>query len=241
MPREPLLNLPPVVSALCVAMAGIHAVRVFLLDAEQDFQLLLHLAFIPSLYSGQFAIDGWSYVAPISYTLLHGGFLHLAVNTVWLAAFGSPLANLLGPFRFVVFWAITGLAAAGLHFFLHASDQAPLIGASGAVSGMMGAAARYGFRTERARRGALFVGRPLSVVATLRSRNVVAFLGTWMAVNALTGIVGGVPGAEGGIAWEAHVGGFLAGFFGIGAFLSRPEDGLENRDRSAHHDSPESR
>ena len=60
------------------------------------------------------------------------------------AAFGSPLANRIGALRFVTFWIATSVAAAGLHYVLHMTDQSPLVGASGAISGMMGAAARFG-------------------------------------------------------------------------------------------------
>lgn len=219
--REPLLNLPRVVTVLILLMAVIHLVRTQFLNAEQDFSVLLHAAFIPIFYSGAYNIDLWSFTAPFTYTLLHGDWLHFGVNAVWLAAFGSPLANRLGWLRFLVFWAATGLAAVALHFAIYPSSEAPLIGASGAISGMMGAAARFGFRTERTGRGAVFSGPPLSVPESLRSRGVLVFLVIWMAVNALTGLAGAVPGLSGQIAWEAHVGGFLAGFFGLGLFLPR--------------------
>ena len=217
--REPLVNLPAVVTMLLILLAAVHLVRTQFLNAEQDFSLLVHAAFIPIFYSGAANFDAWSFTAPFTYTLLHGDWLHLGVNAVWLAAFGSPLAHRLGWPRFLVFWAVTGLAAAALHFAIYPSSEAPLIGASGAISGMMGAAARFGFRTERTARGALFSGPPLSVPDSLRSRGVLVFLVIWMAVNALTGLAGAVPGLSGQIAWEAHVGGFLAGFLGLGLFL----------------------
>lgn len=221
--REPLLNLPRVIVTVIGVMAAIHLVRTQILNEEQDFWLIVHAAFVPDFYSGSYALDVWSFVAPFTYTLLHGDAVHLAVNAVWLAAFGSPLANRLGAGRFLLFWAVTGLAAAALHFALHPTDQSPLIGASGAVSGMMGAAARFGFRIDRSTGdGARFAGTPLSIAASLSSRSVLAFLAVWMAVNALTGLAGSLPGVSGQIAWEAHVGGFLAGFLLIGAFPPRP-------------------
>lgn len=219
--REPLFNMPPVVLALIGLMAVVHLVRAQVLGADGDFWLIVHAAFVPDFYSGTYAVDPWTFAAPFTYTLLHGDIVHLAVNSVWLAAFGSPLANRMGPGAFLLFWAVTGLAAAALHFALHPTDQTPLIGASGAVSGMMGAAARFGFRTTRTRHGARFAGAPLSVAGSLSSRTVLAFLAVWMAVNAFTGLAGGIPGVSGQIAWEAHVGGFLAGFLLIGLFPPR--------------------
>lgn len=216
---EPPFNLPPVVLVLIAVMAAIHLARVQILNSNQDFWLVVHAAFVPDFYSGSYALDAWSFLAPITYTLLHGDIVHLAVNAVWLAAFGSPLANRLGTARFLLFWAVTGAAAAGLHYVLHMGDQSPLIGASGAVSGMMGAAARFGFRSRRTGRGAVFAGAPMSLAASLSSRTVLVFLAVWMAINAFTGLAGAMPGVSGQIAWEAHVGGFLAGFVLLDAFL----------------------
>lgn len=218
-PREPLFNIPAVVVCLIAAIALVHLARVQILNADQDFWLIVHAAFVPDFYSGRYTVDAWSVIAPFTYTLLHGDVIHLAVNVVWLSAFGSPLANRLGAGRFLLFWAATGLAAAGLHYLLHPDSQAPLIGASGAISGMMGAAARFGFRSVRLLRGASFAGPPLTVRESLSSRSVLIFLAVWMAINLFTGLASGVPGVSGQIAWEAHVGGFLAGFLTIALFL----------------------
>ena len=88
---------------------------------------------------------------------------------IWLAAFGSPLANRLGAARFVLFWVATSVAAAAMHYVLHMTDQSPLVGASGAISGMMGAAARFGFRIDRSSGQGAFGGPVLPVSIVLRS------------------------------------------------------------------------
>ena len=216
--REPVFNLPPVVAAVIALCVTVHFIRLYILDARQDLWLLLATAFIPIRYSGQFSLDFYAFTSPVTYSLLHGSIPHLAINMIWLAAFGSPLANRLGTIRFVLFWVATSIAAAGLHYVLHMIDQSPLVGASGAISGMMGAAARFGFRVDRSSGQAAFGGRILPVSTVLRSRGVVTFLVVWMVVNLVTGLVGFAPGAEGQIAWEAHIGGFLVGFFGIERF-----------------------
>jgi membrane associated rhomboid family serine protease len=219
--REPIFNIPRVVLFLAGVCVGLHVLRVYGLSVTEDIGLLVRAAFIPIRYSGVFDPEIWAFTSPFTYAFLHGGFAHLAINIVWLAAFGSPLARRLGAVRFVSFWAVTGVAAAGLHYALHPLDQAPLIGASGAISGMMGAAARFGFHIRRLPGGGTFVGRPLPVGAVVRMRGVAVFLAVWMVVNLLTGLAGSLPGTAGSIAWEAHIGGFLAGFFGIGAFMPR--------------------
>ena len=219
--REPLFNLAGVVLAFIAVCVGVHLVRVYLLTPQQDLELLVRAAFIPIRYSGEFPIDIYAFTSPLTYSLLHGGIVHLAVNMVWLAAFGSPLANRIGAVRFVMFWAVTALAAVLLHYILHASDPTPLIGASGAISGMMGAAARFGFRVERRSQRPGFAGPMLSIREVFALRQVVIFLSVWMAINIVTGLSGFAPGGASGIAWEAHIGGFAAGFFGIGLFDRR--------------------
>ena len=167
--------------------------------------------------------------APLTYAFLHGGFAHLIINMVWLAAFGSPLANRLGAWRFALFFAVTALAAVALHYALHPLDQAPLVGASGAISGMMGAAARFGFRIDRSHGKPAFAGAPLPFRDVLRSRGAMTFLGVWMIINLVTGVVGFVPGVENQIAWEAHIGGFLAGF--LADQIVRPHSRVRPRRR----------
>lgn len=221
--REPMFNLPGIVIAIIGACVAIHLSRVYILSPDQDFALLVRTAFIPVRYSGQYALEIWAFTSPLTYAFLHGGFAHLIINMVWLAAFGSPLANRLGNIRFSAFFAVTTLAAVALHYVLHSNDAAPLVGASGAISGMMGAAARFSFQVDRSQGKPAFAGAPLPIRDVFRSRTALTFLGVWMVINLVTGLVGLTPGDDSQIAWEAHIGGFLAGFLGIRFFDRRRE------------------
>jgi membrane associated rhomboid family serine protease len=221
--REPVFNLAPVALALIAICVGVHLVRVYALSFDQDLSLLVRTAFIPIRYSGQFDLDIYAVTSTVTYSFLHGGLAHLAINMIWLAAFGSPLANRIGTTRFLAFWAITAVAAAGLHWVVHPADQAPLVGASGAISGMMAAAARFGFRIDRSRERPALAGQVLPVGAMLRSRGVMTFLAVWFVLNLVIGLAGFMPGAENRIAWEAHIGGFIAGFALIRALDRRPK------------------
>lgn len=221
--REPVFNLPPVVLAVIGVCAIVHLIRVYGLTDEQDYALLVRAAFIPIRYSGQFDLDFYAFSSPFTYAFLHGGFAHLGINMVWLAAFGSPLANRFGTLWFSLFFAATGLAAVVLFWAVHPLGQAPLVGASGAISGMMGAAARFGFSIDRSSGKAAFAGAPLSISAVLRSRSVMTFLAMWMIINLATGLFG-APGVDSQIAWEAHIGGFVAGFFGLRLFDRRQQE-----------------
>lgn len=223
--REPMFNLPGIVIALLVLCTGIHVLRTYVLTAEQDFELIIRAAFVPIRYSGDYVLDVYAFSSPFTYALLHGSFAHLAVNMVWMAAFGAPLANRLGTVRFAIFFAVTSLAAAVFFYAIHPLGQSPLVGASGAISGMMGAAARFAFRIDRSSGKGAFAGEPLPMREIVRSRSVVTFLAVWMVINLVTGLAGFVPGEESQIAWEAHIGGFLAGFFGLRLF----EAGLRRR------------
>ncbi len=220
--REPLFNIPTAVLLMMAICIGLHLIRVYLLTNEQDIHLLVRGAFIPVRYSGQYEFDIYALTSTFTYSFLHGGWTHLLINMVWLAAFGSPLANRLGMPRFAMFWLATAWGAVALHYALHFDDQLPLVGASGAISGMMGAAARFGFRIDRSGGTGRFSGPPLTVMESLSSRNVVVFLAVWMVVNFISGMGYLTPDGMGQIAWEAHVGGFIVGFFGIGFFGSDP-------------------
>lgn len=217
-PREPVFNLPPIVIGFIVVCVGTYLLSVYVLDQRQYFWLLLHGAFIPILYSGQLPLEFYPVFGPVTYSLLHGSIAHLAINMIWLAAFGSPLANRIGALRFVLFWIVTSIAAAGLHYLIYSTSQAPLIGASGAISGMMGAAARFGFRIDRSTGVAAFGGPVLPISTVLKLRGTVAFLAIWMVTNVVTGLIGMGAGQESQIAWEAHIGGFVVGFFFVSRF-----------------------
>lgn len=223
--REPILNLPTGVVLFIALCAGIHLLRVYGLTLEQDIELLRSAAFIPVRYTGGYDIEIYAFTSPLTYSLLHAGVAHLAINMLWLAAFGSPLANRIGLFRFVLFWVAASVAAALLHFLLHSHDFAPLVGASGAISGMMGAATRFAFRMDHHQGPRAFRGRVLPISVVLRVPRVILFVSVWMGINFITGFFALVPNLDGGgIAWEAHVGGFLLGFFAIGLFDRRIDD-----------------
>jgi membrane associated rhomboid family serine protease len=222
--REPFFNLSGTILFLIAACVGVQLFRLYLLTPPEDMAFVLHTAFIPVRYTGPYALDLYAFTSPVTYAFLHGGWMHLVVNMIWLAAFGSPLAYRLGPGRLLAFWVFTALAAALFHFLAHPDSAMPVIGASGAISGMMGAASRFGFRMERHDGRPAFAGRMLSIFEAFRSRAVLAFLAVWMIVNLVTGLGFMSPGMTNPIAWEAHIGGFLAGFFCLAPFVGRTPD-----------------
>jgi membrane associated rhomboid family serine protease len=218
--RERAFNIPPVVLVLAVALGAIHAARQLVSPATDEW-LLLTFSFIPARYGEAFAVLPGGYGAlfwtPLTYSLLHADWVHLTVNLVWMASFGSALARRFGSIRFLLFCAITAIAGAGAHTLAYPGDESIVIGASAAVSGVTAAAARFAFTsagplgTSLGREDA-YLAPALTLVGTLRDGRSMTFIILWFAMNFVFGISGFMaPGVEGTIAWQAHVGGFLAG------------------------------
>lgn len=156
-----------------------------------------------------------------TYALLHGSWMHVIFNCVWLAAFGSPVARRCGAWRFGAL-ALVGTVAGGiLHVLIDPLSTAPLVGASAGVSALMAAAARFVFQPPLA--GAGYGSRPWqlppkrrpkTIPELLRNRTALTFLVIWLATNLLFGVISLPLGAESAaVAWDAHLGGFFAGFF----------------------------
>lgn len=230
--RERAFNAPGVVLALVGLMGLVHALRVWVLDAKQDTWLLLYGAFIPARYSmtpldggpapGGLAADVWTF---ISYAFLHGDWTHLLVNGFWLLAFGSAVAWRFGTWRFLAFFGLTAAAGALAHLVAHPGAFVPMVGASAAISGCMAAAARFMFELGGPLSRWRFEGveahrRPAPpLMQVVRNPRVLTFLGIWFVLNLVFGI-GDLPigEAQSQVAWEAHMGGFLAGLLGFVAF-----------------------
>ena len=220
--REPILNVPAVVVLLLALLGLIHAAREWLLSPQADRLLVMTFGFVPERYE-----DLWTYV---TYAFLHADLMHLGFNAIWLLAFGSPIARRFGTLRFLAFFAVTVAAGALAHLITHRGELAPMIGASAAISGTMGGAARFVFQRGgpldpwRSRHDDVdrIPAAPLGVA--LRNPGVLAFVGVWFGLNLLFGLGSlSIAGADQSVAWEAHVGGFLVGLLLFSAFDRRPE------------------
>ena len=164
---------------------------------------------------GQPAPGLWSV---LTYALLHGSWAHVLLNSFWLAAFGTPVARRCGSVRFVLLGLAAAAGGALAHWIAHPLDVMPMIGASAAVSGMMAAAARFMFAPASRERDlprdfdGMHLAPRQSLLEILGNRRAALFLGLWFATNLLFGVVAAPLGVlDAGIAWEAHIGGFLVG------------------------------
>lgn len=232
--REPIFNIPAVVVATLGALVLVHAVRALMLSPEQDIEFLELFAFIPARYMpslvpgggypGGLGAEIWTF---FTYSLIHADITHLGMNAVWLLPFGTAVARRFGPGRYIAFFFATAACAALAHLATH-GGEAPMVGASGAISGMMAASIRFVFQ----RGGPLSFMReddtqsyhapaaPLGVA--LRDSRVLIFTGVWFGINFLLGALTLSFVGEENVAWQAHIGGFLAGLFLFALFDPAP-------------------
>ena len=218
--REPFFKLPSVILLLLGVMIAVHAVLVFSTEETQGV-LINTFAFVPSHYTAAAIASGESTVSLawpfITHLFLHGNLPHLIFNGLWLMAVGTPLARRLGNVSFLIFYFLCGVLSAGAHLITNIGSPIPVIGASGAISGCMAGAMRLIFAAA----SSSFEkdASPISV-APLTDKRIVAVSLLWVVLNVLMG--SGflpVPGAgSAGIAWEAHIGGYVAGLLLIPIF-----------------------
>lgn len=229
-PREPAINVPPFLMGIVLLLAGMHVVVTYG-PTWLGQELFVNLAFIPLRLAapegalGDFFVGpSWlSYATLVSYGLLHGSWMHLAMNALWLVTFGAPVVRRLGAQRFAALLIAGTVAGALTHLAIFWGSPAPLVGVSAGVSAIMGGAARFVFDPAQ---GSMFAAvrhpelvrqRPLQSLGELWSNpTVLVFCGFLIVSNLVFGAVS-VPGVEGGssIAWQAHLGGFALGFFGF--------------------------
>lgn len=158
------------------------------------------------------ALRPWS---ALTYALLHGSWAHVILNAVWIAAFGTPVARRCGAWGFLGLGALGAVAGAAAHWSTDPYGVAPLVGASAAGTALMAAAVRFVFAPAEPvfLPGGVVMRQPaLRLGQVLSDRRAVLFLGVWLVTNFAFGLGAGPLGiADAAIAWQAHLGGFLAG------------------------------
>jgi len=213
--RGPIFNTPPIVLSVIAVLIAIHLALQF---AGQDWQIwsLYVFALIPSRFGGAESIamiEGSQYWSLITYAFLHDGWMHVGLNSVWLLIFGTPVARQFGTLRFLIIALVATLGGALAMVAVYWGIFIIVVGASAAVSGMIAAAIPVMYGRP---------GVPLTFSQFLRSGRAIIFMLIFLGATLLTGardLPGFADGAR--IAWEAHLGGFIAGL--IGFFAIRRE------------------
>lgn len=202
---EPVLNLPPVVKALSGVLLLVHLAMEFMPDGWKEI-VYQYAAFVPARYTGGMEFGAGAIVSPAGHMFLHGGWLHLAINLGTLMAFGAALEKTIGGRKLLVLFFVTGILGAFAHAAIYPREVAPLVGASGGISGLFGAVL-----VMAQDRGMMEGG----------IRRLLPFVGIWILISLFFGYFG-MPGAEGQIAWTVHIAGFIAGLL-----LYRPVDRMK--------------
>jgi len=161
-------------------------------------QFLKDYAFWPILFE-----QGSGHMGIFTYMFLHGGFMHLAGNMLFLWIFGDNMEEEMGHVPFAIFYVLSGLAAAYLQYLPNPTSGIPMVGASGAIAGVMGG---YLLMFPRAKVDVIIIFVVFFRIFPIPSAIV---LGVWMALQVFNGLGSDLNG--GGTAYWAHVGGFIAG------------------------------
>ncbi len=141
----------------------------------------------------------------LSSMFLHGGWLHLLGNMLYLYIFGDNVEDMLGHWRFLGFYVVCGLGAALAHYWVYPTSMVPVVGASGAIAGVLGA---YLLMFPRSRVLTLV---PIFVFIQFIELPAQFLLGVWFLMQFFNGFMALGPSMGGGVAWWAHIGGFLLG------------------------------
>jgi membrane associated rhomboid family serine protease len=177
-------------------------------DAEEAF--LYFYGLVPARYTDpvwalRIGLSPDDYLPFVTNMFLHGGWLHLILNmwTLWL--FGGAVEDRLGHGRYLVFYMVCGLAAGGAHAWVNADSTVPAVGASGAIAGVLGAYVRFFPRSW------IILLVPVLFIPFFFEVPALAYVALWFGLQVFQGALQTIAPEAGGVAWWAHIGGFLAG------------------------------
>jgi hypothetical protein len=210
----PSSRVPIVNYVLIFANLGLFFYEISLGENLPSF--LERFAVIPARLLGGGDFSARDLLTPVTAMFLHGGWMHVLGNMLYLYIFGDNVEDTLGHGRYLLFYIACGVASFAVQIGFQPASAVPNIGASGAIAGVLGA---YFLLFPRARVVTLL---PLFIFFTTVEIPAVVFLGLWFLLQFLSGTVSlGQAAATGGVAWWAHVGGFVAGIVLLKVFSTR--------------------
>ena len=229
--RQPIFNLPGVVAAIAGLFVAIQAIDSFVLNDSVRNEVLVWLAFIPYRLIENAAAPGglWPLLwTPFTHAFLHAGWEHVLLNTVWFLIFATPVARRYGSTKLLILFLLSALVGAAAFAATTLPHFSILIGASGGVAGLTGAAVRFIFQPvqvavhpETGER--IILGRRLATIGeALHHPTARIFTIMWIVLNGVVPLLPVfMPDMQVEIAWQAHLGGFLFGFFAVPLFERR--------------------
>jgi membrane associated rhomboid family serine protease len=221
---NPTSTRPYLTIGIIIACVLVYVVHHLLLSQAATQQVVYSLGVIPAVLTGREAMPPEIALLPAPATVftsmfLHAGFWHMAGNMWFLWIFGNNVEDAMGHVRFILFYALCGVAAVFAQVTLNPGSIVPMVGASGAISGVLGA---YMLLFPRAR---VLLGLPVGfLIIQLGRWPAVWVLAAWFVLQLVMGSLtpAQIPGrTEGGIAFGAHIGGFVAGLLLVALFKRR--------------------
>ena len=201
----------PAVTWILILLNGM--IFVFEISIPKDF--LQQLFYLFGLVPARYSLPPWAsihglpfddYLSFVTNMFLHGGWLHILGNMWFLYLFGSRVEDQTGHVRFLVFYLLSGIAASVVNFLIDIRSTIPEFGASGAIAGVMGA---YIVMFPRARILTLI---PIFIFPFFVELSAFFYIGYWFILQLFSGTLSlTMSSAQGGVAWWAHIGGFIAG------------------------------
>lgn len=231
---NPSQSVPFITVLLIIANASIF---LFELSIGKNLnELFSYFALIPAKYFYLAADSGVNYIERfyplITSQFLHGGWLHVIGNLWFLWIFGDNIEDHIGHFKFLLFYLLCGIAAGLTHVYTNPASPIPTVGASGAVAGVMGA---YTILYPRARVLTLI---PIFYFIRITELPAFMFLGIWFLMQFFSGAFSLAAGvASAGVAWWAHIGGFVVGVIFILLFFPRKKKSFWIQDQDQNLDS----
>jgi membrane associated rhomboid family serine protease len=212
-------RIQPVVTMVTIAVCVLVFFWQMSLGGEGGQRAVYSLGVIPAVLFDRAELPAELALLPAEATVftsmfLHGGIMHLVGNMLYLWIFGNNVEDSMGHARFVIFYLLCGVAAAVGQAWMHPDSQIPMIGASGAISGVLGA---YLLLYPHAR---VLTVVPLGFYAQMIRLPALLVLGFWFVMQIFSSAAAG-GGEKGGVAWFAHIGGFIAGVVFIPLFKHR--------------------
>lgn len=203
---------------MLIVLCGVVFLFETTLPQERLEEFTYYFGIVPIEYTGshRHGLPLVDYLSFLTTMFLHGGWLHFLGNMWFLKIFGSKVEDRMGHGRFLLFYLIVGIFAS--MFYIHFSPRSsmPVIGASGAIAGVMGA---YYALFPRAR---ILTFIPIFIIPWFIELPAVFFLGWWFLIQLFAGTVTQVlPSTGGGVAWWGHIGGFIAGVLLV-SLLKKP-------------------
>lgn len=197
--HPPMLNIPQTTKMLAGLFLGVHFF-LFAISTLGLYPNAMQMAdyfggFIPGSWTGVVPFFWWTPLTPLTSMILHGSWMHIGVNLLMMVAIGSGVEKWLGRKRYLILFFLSGLIALITHLAVSPFSDMPVVGASGAISGLF---------------GAILLGmRSGDAPATPLGPNMMPVILVYIGISVLMGLMGAPDGSN--VAWVAHIGGFLGG------------------------------